>query len=212
MTIATDAPSATDTLDWVVTDDAQLEALTPEPKGSLREPYRLYRLLADIDDILAATDDDRQRLAQIAPCVRHFLTNCDWLGAHYVPPDPKRGWSVSKLYDEPDYPLTVQLVAWSPGSVSKIHNHAAWGLVAMIEGEEKNTIWQRDPSPGYPGRLKKVSDRTFESGEIITFMPEAIHCVEALSDEPTVSFNLYGKTNYRKRYRYDVEAHTAALF
>ncbi len=36
---------------------------------------------------------------------------------------------------------TVQTVAWLPGTVSPILHHAIWGVVALISGEEKNTLW-----------------------------------------------------------------------
>ncbi|NER81825.1 MAG: cupin, partial [Leptolyngbya sp. SIO1D8] len=49
-------------------------------------------------------------------------------------------------------------------------------------------------------------------GDIITFTPGAIHQVEPIGDEPTISFNLYGITDYKSRYVFDPEASTAELF
>jgi predicted metal-dependent enzyme (double-stranded beta helix superfamily) len=55
---------------------------------------------------------------------------------------------IAILYDEPDFPLTVQTVSWLPGQVSPIHNHATWGVVALISGTEKNTLWRRTNPDG----------------------------------------------------------------
>ncbi len=179
---------------------------------TLTEPYRLYRFLADLDDILGGELDNQKRLAQIYPLVRRLLNSSTWLLDHYLPPDPDTGWSVLMLYDEPDYPITVQTVVWSPGSVSPIHNHGAWGIVALLSGQENNTFWQRSGAADTPDHIEQVGDRTLSPGDILCLMPDAIHHIEALSDEPTISFNLYGETNYNQRFQFDAVKGTAQIF
>ena len=49
-------------------------------------------------------------------------------------------------------------------------------------------------------------------GDIISFVPGAIHCVEAVADEPTVTFNLYGETKSKERFEFDIVNHTARNF
>lgn len=136
--------------DWLVTEDGRCEACQISASLSNREllakPYRLYRFLTDLEDILKQIKDDRRRLEAIRPLVRRLLMSSYWLQTRYLPPDPKLGWSVLKLYDEPYFPFTVQMAAWLPGKVSPIHNHATWGVVALISGLEKNVFWQRSPS------------------------------------------------------------------
>jgi hypothetical protein len=41
------------------------------------------------------------------------------------------------LYQEDNFPITIQMVAWLPGNISPIHNHGTWGLVAVVSGQEK---------------------------------------------------------------------------
>lgn len=68
------------------------------------------------------------------------------LQMEHDPPSEKTGWSVKflySLYSEYEYPITVQMVVGAPSSESKIHNHATWGIVAIIGGEEKNTFWRQ---------------------------------------------------------------------
>jgi predicted metal-dependent enzyme (double-stranded beta helix superfamily) len=187
----------------------EIEVPEIEPSDST---YRLYRFLTDLEDILANVKSDRDRIHAIVPLVQHLLTSSYWLQIADEPPDPELGWSVQMLYDEPFFPLTVQLVTWLPGTKSPIHNHAAWGIVAMINGKEKNRFWQRSASPKFPHKIAQVSDRTFSTGEIITFMPEAIHSIEAIGDEPTISFNIYGETDYEQRFEFDPDTKTAQQF
>lgn len=197
--------------DWLVTDDGKCEAWG-ESSDYLElstDQYRLYRFLTDLEDILHKFKSDRHRLQAICPLVRRLLTSSEWLQGEYLEPDSETGWSVLTLYDEPDFPLTVQTVAWLPGRVSPIHNHATWGVVALISGEERNTLWRRTDNQG---GIEKVGDIILTPGEIISLMPDAIHSVEALGDEPTISFNLYGETNYEQRFEFDPVAGTAKNF
>ena len=199
-------------LDWLVSDNGQCqpcETATHTPNSD--RPYRLYRFLTDLEDILCNVTDDTQRLQLICPLVRLLLNSSEWLQYEYEPPNPETGWSVTTLYDEPDFPLTVQTVAWAPGATSPIHNHAAWGVVAILDGQEKNSFWQpanKDKSEG----IVKVGERLLVPGEIISFTPNAIHNIEVVGDEPTVSFNLYGETDYEQRFEFDSVTGKASNF
>ena len=197
---------------WIVHDDSSTEAYYPQEKELTVDPYRLFRFLTDLEDILLDIPGDRDRLKAIMPLVRHLLTSSYWLQMEYDRPSPETGWSVKMLYREPEYPLTVQMVAWQPESVSPIHNHGAWGIVALISGEEKNRFWKRSPTAEHPNRLELVGEKILQPGEIISFMPGAIHSVESIGDEPTISFNLYGETNYKQRYEFDTKNHAAKNF
>ena len=197
---------------WIVLDDCQKEAYYPPETELPADPYRLFRFLTDLEDVLLNIPDDRDRLKAIMPLVRNLLTSSYWLQMEYDTPSPKTGWSVKTLYREPEYPLTVQMVAWKPGTASPIHNHATWGIVALIDGIEKNRFWKRSPTAEFPDRLELIGEQILEPGEIIGFVPNAIHSVESVGDEPTISFNLYGQTDYPQRFQFDIVKHSAKNF
>lgn len=197
---------------WIIHSDSTKEAYYPQETELPVDPYRLFRFLTDMEDILLKIPNDRDRLQAIMPLVRHLLTSSYWLQMEYDLPSPKTGWSVKMLYREPEYPLTVQMVAWQPGGMSPIHNHGAWGIVAIVSGTEKNRFWKRSPTPEHRDRLELIGEQILEPGEIIGFMPDAIHSVESVGDEPTISFNIYGETNYKQRYQFDTKNHTAKNF
>lgn len=198
--------------DWLVTENGDCLACNLQESETSTGYYRLYRFLTDVEDILESIKDDRQRLEQIRPLVRRLLTSSYWLQGEYREPNPDTGWSVLMLYDEPEFSLTVQTVVWLPGRVSPIHNHAAWGVVALISGEEKNTFWRRTTDSEFPDRIEKVGEQVLVPGDIISFMPDAIHHVEVMGTEPTITFNLYGKTEYQQRFEFDPITHTAKNF
>ena len=197
---------------WLVTDDGRQAKFGDADIQPPDRVYRLYRFLTDLEDILADESDDSIRIQKITPLVRQLLISSYWLQMEYDQPSPKPGWSVKFLYREYEFPLTVQMVAWAPGQVSTIHNHGTWGIVALIGGEEKNHLWRRSPTADQPHRLESAGEQILVPGDIIGFTPGAIHQVEPMGDEPTISFNLYGVTDYKTRYEYDVQAQTAKLF
>jgi predicted metal-dependent enzyme (double-stranded beta helix superfamily) len=197
---------------WLITDDG---AHRPFGNAETLEPgryYRLYRFLTELEDILDTFHDDISRLEAITPLVRKLLVSSYWLQLEYHNPDPKMGWSVNFLYREHEFPLTVQMVTWLPGHKSAIHNHGTWGIVALIGGQERNRLWRRSPRPEHPDRIELVDEIVLHPGDVVALTANAIHSVEPMGNEPTVSFNLYGVTNFSDRYEFDPEAQTAKLF
>ncbi len=203
--------------DWLVNNEGEVNERQQAdnaviPAEELLRPYRLYRFLTELEDILEQVKDDQVRLSLICPLVRRLLNSSEWLQMNFLPPDPTTGWSVLTLYDEPDLPITIQTVVWVSGSVSPIHNHATWGIVALLSGQEKNTFWHRSPTPTHSDRIKSAGDRLLHPGDILGLMPDTIHQIEALGEEPTISFNLYGETDYSQRFEFDLKGSTARAF
>ncbi len=197
---------------WLITDDGAYRTFGTTDIAEPRPYYRLYRFLTELEDILETFHDDVSRLEAITPLVRKLLVSSYWLQLEYKKPDPTTGWGVNFLYREHEFPLTVQMVTWLPGHRSTIHNHGTWGIVALVGGQERNRLWRHAPQPGYPDRLEPIDDIVLNPGDVVALTANAIHSVEPMGDEPTVSFNLYGVTNFNRRYEFDPEAKTAKLF
>lgn len=202
----------TECQDWLLTNDGACVALDLEELALPDKPYRLYRFLTELEDILDTVEDDYSRILAITPLVRKLLASSYWLQMEFTQPPIEPGWSVQYLYDEYEFPLTVQMVAWLPGHTSPIHNHATWGIVAIVSGQEKNHFWRRVPTPEYPSRIESVGEKILLPGDIIAFTPDAIHSVEALGQEPVITFNLYGVTAYHERFEFDPVTHQAKNF
>jgi predicted metal-dependent enzyme (double-stranded beta helix superfamily) len=184
--------------DWLVTEDGQIQRLDSLDIYQNRQPseyYRVYHFLSDIEKIVQHEPSDRERLRLICPLVRRLLMSSYWLQTTLRKPDPETGWSVVKLYDEPYFPWTVQNAVWLPGHSSGIHNHATWGIVALMAGEERNSLWKRVQHPDDENAVVKVGEHILTPGDLITFVPDAIHSIESLGDQPTITFNVYGETN-----------------
>ncbi|AVH72244.1 cupin [Nostoc sp. 'Lobaria pulmonaria (5183) cyanobiont'] len=199
--------------DWLLRGDGQYQACrSVRAWDLLRENYRLYRFLTEVEDVLNSVDDEASRLPELQMLVRRLIVNSYWVQSQYLEPSPKTGTSVSLLYDELGFPLTVQTVTFAPGTRSTIHNHGTWGIVAVLKGQEKNTFWQRTNSPEFQDKIEQTGELTLFPGDIISFTPDAIHCVEAMGDEPTVTFNVYGETDPNERFEFDPVKYSAKNF
>ncbi|MBW4512375.1 MAG: cupin [Scytonematopsis contorta HA4267-MV1] len=199
--------------DWLVTGDGQfIGCKSARDWDLLRNNYRLYRFLTEVEDVLDDVLDEASRLPELRMLVRRLIINCYWVYVQNLQPFSDNGTSVTLLYDELGFPFTVQTVTFAPGVKSNIHNHGTWGIVAVLKGQEKNTFWQRTPNDEFKDKIESTGEIILSPDDIISFTPDAIHCVEAVGDEPTVTFNIYGETDPTRRFDFDPVNHTAKKF
>lgn len=199
--------------DWLVTGDGEYQVCkSVRAWDLLRENYRLYRFLTEVEDVLNNAEDESNKLPEIRMLVRRLMVNSYWVQSQYLQPSVETGTSVLLLYDELGFPLTVQTVTFAPGTISTIHNHGTWGVVAVLKGQEKNTIWRRTHSRKSENKIETTGEITLFPGDIISLTPDAIHSVQAVGDEPTVTFNIYGETDPKQRFEFDSVSHIAKKF
>jgi len=198
--------------DWIITEAGQCQICpTPRAWDLLETPYRFYRFLTEVEDSLKQISPEQQGdcLPTLHQLVRKLVLNSYWLQTQRPTPHPTMTTAILNLYDEIGYPLTVQIETLLPGATSPIHNHGTWGVVAVLQGQEKNTLWRRTPEPESPDKIVWVTEKIVEDGDIVSFVPGAIHCVQAVGEKPLVTFNLYGETQPQYRFEFDPIAHGA---
>lgn len=204
--------------DWFVAGHGKCQACEPVREWDLlRTEYRFYRFLTEVEDILIQFEDREMKeqdfLPRIQRLVRQLLLNCYWIQTKISELCLNQETSVVLLYDEVGFPLTVQLVAFAPGIVSSIHNHGTWGIVGVLQGQEKNIFWKRDPSQEFPNKIVQADEKILQPGDIISLTSETIHCIEAIAEnQPTITFNLYGETHGDRRFEFNSDNHTAKRF
>jgi predicted metal-dependent enzyme (double-stranded beta helix superfamily) len=180
--------------DWLINEKGEEEKCNPVGRSDLSSFYRIYHFLHDLEEVLRLENDDRLRLSKIRPMVRRLLMSSYWIQKAIAPIDPKTGWSLRKLYDEPLFPWTIQTALWDIGQDSPIHNHGTWGVVAIISGIEQNSFWRRtNPSNPKDLTVEKTGECTLYPGDLISFLPETIHSIRAVGESPVASFKIYGE-------------------
>jgi predicted metal-dependent enzyme (double-stranded beta helix superfamily) len=205
--------------DWLVNEEGECIACKSPRQWDLiaeTDNYRLHRFLTEIEDVVNQSEMTGQAEVDFLPSLRRLLRklilNCHWVSTHTTDPDPKTGSSFLLLYDEPGLPLTIQTEVLLPGTRTPIHNHGTWGIVATIQGQQKNTFWKRTPSTEFPHKIELVCEKVLEAEDIISFTTEAIHCVEAIGEQPVITLNLYGDTFGFKRFIFDPLTNHAVNF
>jgi predicted metal-dependent enzyme (double-stranded beta helix superfamily) len=174
----------------------------------LQESYHFHRFLTEVEDVLLSQIEDflnseENYLSLIRKLVRKLIINSYWIQNQYPEPCQKIGFSLLNLYDEIGFPLTVQSVTFSPGFSSPIHNHGTLGIVAILKGQEINRFWQQVYDPNLGTKIIPNGEITLIHGDIISFTPNAIHQIEAIANEPLITFNLYGETQASQRFEFD---------
>jgi len=100
-----------------------------------------------------------------------------------VPP----GASIGELIVHVSAELTM-LYGRMPGRFqSGIHDHTVCAVIAQLEGQEVNHIFERSAD----GSLRRARSVTVRPGEVLTLERDVIHCVENPSDQPAAALHLY---------------------
>ncbi len=202
--------------DWFVDETGHCQSRPASRTWDLlRESYYMHQFLTEILDIIANANHELEEwnyLPQIRKKVRQIVTNSYWLKTQYKIPNPETGVCVTTLYDEIGYPLTVQNVTTQPGTFSSIHNHGTWGAIFQIQGEERHTFWHRVSPPDQPLQIEPVGEHLLRPGEILSFHPDAIHQAETVGRETSLTFQLYGDTQPKGRFKFEPNTQTAKYF
>lgn len=105
---------------------------------------------------------------------------------------------IAKIYllsDEEGGDFSLYLISVLPLGPSPIHDHGTFAVIAGLDGEEENTVYQRTDDQSEPGKATIEEDYkvNLRGGDAIAFMPEDIHRINVVSETPTRHFHLYGK-------------------
>jgi predicted metal-dependent enzyme (double-stranded beta helix superfamily) len=142
----------------------------------------MYKLLSKVDGLL--------RPEHLECCDEHYARNL--------------------VYSEPDDSMSLFCIVWKPGQWTPVHDHGAWGLVAVVKGalQERNYI-RTDPQERSDSGiiLHRGGTSVLAPGSVTTFVPnpDHIHRAGVPRDwQETVTLHLYGR--HMDRYNvYDME-------
>lgn len=164
-----------------------------------------YGMADFVQDLRAAASGGLGEAAivqRVKPLVERLAQSPEWVGPAHYECDPEQGFGVHVLHEESDHSLWLIAAAWLPHRGAPPHNHGTWAVVAGVDGEEKNVLWQRRG-----GRLERRSERTLAAGQAMAFAGDAIHSVSNESERVTLSLHLYGRNlNFAERSQFDPQS------
>jgi predicted metal-dependent enzyme (double-stranded beta helix superfamily) len=177
--------------------------------------YTVQQFVADLRRLSGEHRDERRLLAELEPLVQRFALSRTWLERHLYDADPRQGFGIHVLHEEPDHTLAVFAASWLPGRGTPPHDHGTWGIVVGVDGPETNVFWARTDDGSQPGHaeLRQVGRKVFQPGEVLAMPAGTIHSVSNESEQITVSLHVYGKhTNFTERSQFDPDRRTRAPF
>ncbi len=108
-------------------------------------------------------------------------------------PLPENGSAIFRLAEDPDGRLALYLSAKPPGGPVPPHDHTTWAVIAGVQGEEHNVVYDRVPG-AEPGRetLTPRFEKTILPGTAITLLPEDVHTIQLRGATPGLHLHFYG--------------------
>ncbi|MEA5603459.1 cysteine dioxygenase family protein [Nostoc sp. UHCC 0252] len=186
------------------------------------ESQELRSFVATVREISAITADDRiQTLARLEPYFQELLAQQEWLTEKFaqINPESKMGGGIGQwlLYRAKDRSLSVFSLVIPPGSTTPVHDHLAWGLIGLYQGNQEETVYRRVDSGNAEGhaQLQITEVRKLQPGDIYRLLPPDgdIHAVKTTSQSASVSIHILGNdTGCILRHQFIPESHSVKSF
>jgi 3-mercaptopropionate dioxygenase len=110
-------------------------------------------------------------------------------------PEPLRcgdpaGYQSHLLFAEPDGTFSISAMVWLPGQQTMIHDHVAWCVTGVLQGNEYEEIF----ALAGDGRALRLAARNVNPpGTVSGFAPPGdIHRVRNTGDSVAISMHVYG--------------------
>jgi len=176
----------------------------------------LDQFIVQVARIEEEEPDREQAIEKIRPLFQELLADREFLKEEYQVAIPGK-YAQYAIYRAPEGVFSLMAMVVPPGETTPVHDHLAWGLVGVYQGEQQETVYQRidDRSKSTFAELKEVGRRHLKPGDITTLLPPDgdIHKIETISKEPSISIHLLGNDiGCQHRHAYDVDAHLVIPF
>ena len=141
-----------------------------------------------------------EALAALAPDFVELLAEQSWLPDEYRCPAEQSGMdggiATWLIYRAAAGDLSLFALVVPSGSATPIHDHLAWGLVGLYQGEQDEEVFRRVPGAvdDQHVALEIIARSHLRPGDFYQLMPPEgdIHRVLTISSEASVSIHLLG--------------------
>jgi 3-mercaptopropionate dioxygenase len=149
-----------------------------------RSEVGLSGLLDGIRSAVAAHADWADTARLVADQLRQHLPRADVLSAEQRLGSPD-GYLSHTLHVEPDGSFSIVALVWRPGQVTRIHDHLTWCVFGVIQGVEREELFDAD--------LNLLGSSENHVGEVSSFAPPGdIHRVHNTAHTTAISIHIYG--------------------
>lgn len=174
-----------------------MTAIQPAVSSCLRE------LIHRLEYAVTVPDDDAVRAYHVAESLRPALGRHDLLSPEQCATDPAH-YCQHVLHTSAYFSLVV--LAWLPGQATPIHDHIAWCVFGVHQGEERECTYSIHEQADGP-YLRPAGGELHVTGSVgIALPPGDIHHVYNAGNHAAISLHVYGAnlslrgTSIRRRY------------
>jgi predicted metal-dependent enzyme (double-stranded beta helix superfamily) len=162
------------------------------------EHQTLHRFIGEALEIVRGSAEVATKLQQLRAPYESLLSDQDWLPEEFKQASGNttmgQGIASLLLYRSELQDLSLSTLVVAPGLATPIHNHLAWGLVGLYQGEQEEEEYEghvhNEGTAAHPLILRKR--RVLKKGDFYDLVPpwNDIHRVRTISSEPSVSLHL----------------------
>jgi predicted metal-dependent enzyme (double-stranded beta helix superfamily) len=174
----------------------------------------LRDFVATVRERIERAGSPEEACEAIRPAFGELLADAEWLPEEYrrEAPESGMGGGIGQwlLYRSGERSLSLFTLVVPPGTATPVHDHLAWGLVGLYQGEQDEEIYARRD-----GGLELVEQRALGPGDFYVLIPPRadIHRVRTTSEEASVSIHLLtNDTGCVWRHSYDTETGAESPF
>jgi 3-mercaptopropionate dioxygenase len=176
----------------------------------------LHRFVAAVDTILKKHSEVSARLSHLRRPYAELLNDPGWLPEEFRQPNfnSAMGGGIASwlLYRSNTKDLSLFSLVIPIGAITPVHNHLAWGLVGLYEGEQEEEEFEVESDSAEHHEtsvsLKLRARRTLKRGDFYELVPpyNDVHRVRTLSSVPSISLHLLANdTGCVVRQKFDPE-------
>lgn len=166
---------------------------------------RVREFVTTVRERIDAAASPREACAGIEPFFTALLADRDWLPDRYREPAAEGGMGGGigqwLLFRAADRSLSLFSLVVPPGAMTPVHDHLAWGLVGLYDGNQDEEFYR----PG-GGTLELTRQRPLVPGDFYALLPprDDVHRVRTTSEVTSVSIHLLANdTGCTWRHTYD---------
>ena len=195
--------------------DSASETLPPLPHDEyVLGTDRVRAFVSDVRGHIGAAGSPAEACEALGPLFSDLLADDTWLPVAFQEPalDSGMGGGIGQwlLFRAAERDLCLFSLVVPPGSMTPVHDHLAWGLVGLYQGNQDEELYE----PGH-GRLRLVRRRPLQPGDYYALLPprDDVHRVRTTSDVTSVSIHLLANdTGCVLRHTFDQDTGEARPF
>jgi predicted metal-dependent enzyme (double-stranded beta helix superfamily) len=148
--------------------------------------------VSDIDALRRSAQTEAELVGRVADRLARLNRAERWLPADFRQPCTE-GYKQHVVYVAPDASFSVCSLVWCEQQATPIHDHAAWCVVGVYEGAERETRYRLEGS-GSGQRLVAIGTHDMSAGETAAFAADGtdVHKVTNPTRGLSISIHVYG--------------------